>query len=240
MLNYYSGKASIMGIERLRDNIEGPGIRSLVLFDYCPLHCEYCLNKMLLESGIKKEFTVEELYDILCIDDPYFEVSDGGVTFGGGEPALQSRFIRDFHNLTNGKWSIMIETSLNVSQEHIKLLAPLVSRFIVDVKDMDFDRYCDYVGTDNSMVHLNLDWLVTNGYASKIYARVPLIPGYNTEKDVESSVAALNELGIKNIETFEYVQTHKRQEPVLLMGSPYIDTPEETEQSEDDEREEKV
>lgn len=235
-----------MGIERLRDNVDGPGIRSLVLFDSCPLHCEYCLNKMMLESGIKKEFTVEELYDILQIDDPYFEISDGGVTFGGGEPALQSRFIEEFYKFTDGEWNIMLETSLNVPLKHIQRLAPFVKRFYVDVKDMDFDRYCDYVGTDNSEVYVNLDWLVKNGYSSKIFARVPLIPEYNSEEDVASSVAVLKELGIENIETFEYVQTHKRHDPEILMGIPELPerfglmgdlTPEGLTQIEDDERE---
>ncbi len=44
--------ASIMGVERLRNNVDGPGIRTLVLFDSCPLNCDYCLNRLLMESGI--------------------------------------------------------------------------------------------------------------------------------------------------------------------------------------------
>ena len=57
-----------MGFERLRENVDGPGIRTLVLLGGCPLHCEYCLNKMLLRSGIQKAFTPDELYDILMVD----------------------------------------------------------------------------------------------------------------------------------------------------------------------------
>ena len=71
-----------MGIERLRDNVDD-GIRSLVLFDSCPMKCEYCINKMLMQSGIKRRFTAKALFDTLGIDAPYFQVSGGGITFGG-------------------------------------------------------------------------------------------------------------------------------------------------------------
>lgn len=212
--------ASIMGIERLRDNVDGPGIRTLVLFNTCPLQCKYCLNKMMLESGIRKEFTARELYGILSIDDPYFELTEGGATFGGGEPALQSRFIEEFHELAGGTWNIMLETSLNVQLRHIQRLAPIVKRFYVDVKDMDPGIYREYTGRDNSKVYSNLEWLVTNGYASKVTARVPRIPEFNTEEDVASSIRKLKESGISDIETFEYIQTrkHHSKDDIVLMG----------------------
>ena len=211
--------ASIMGIERLRENVDGPGIRTLVLFDTCPLHCEYCLNKMMLKSGIKKDFTVEKLYEILQVDDPYYEISDGGVTFGGGEPALQSRFIEDFYNLTEGEMSIILETSLHVPLEHVQKLGPIVDRFYVDVKDMNPEIYCDYTHEYNYFLLTNLEWLANNGYASKVVARVPLIPDFNTEEDQAKSVAILKEMGFET-ETFTYIQTHKPHEPIMLMGIP--------------------
>ena len=106
--------AKVMGIQRLRDNIDGPGIRSLVLFNTCPLECEYCLNKMMMRSGIEREFTPEQLYDARLVDTTYFEISEGGVTFGGGEPALQVDFIEKFAEIVKDQWSIILETSLNV------------------------------------------------------------------------------------------------------------------------------
>ena len=213
--------ASIMGIERLRDNVDGPGIRTLVLFDSCPLNCEYCINKMMLKSGIKKDFSVEELYDLLRIDDPYYEISDGGVTFGGGEPALQSQFIENFYNLTEGRMSIILETSLSIPLEHVQKLAPIVDRFYVDVKDMNPEIYSDYTHEYNHFLLTNLEWLAKNGYASKVIARVPLIPEFNTEEDQAKSVKELKEMGFE-VETFKYVQTHKPLEPIMLMGVPEL------------------
>ena len=211
-----------MGFERLRENVDGPGIRTLVLLGGCPLHCEYCLNKLLLRSGIQKEFTPDELYDILMVDSSYFKVTGGGITFGGGEPALHSRFIRDFHELCkeiDDELDIRLETSLNVPLEHIQLLAPFVSKFYVDVKDMNPEIYCDYTHEYNHFVYTNLEWLSKNGYAPKVLCRVPLIPEFNTEGNQAESVRALHEMGFET-ETFTYIKTHDPYQEIVTMGIP--------------------
>lgn len=211
-----------MGFERLRENVDGPGLRTLVLFAGCPLHCEYCLNKMLLRSGIQKDFTPEELYNILMVDSYYFKISDGGITFGGGEPALQSRFIRDFHQMCkdmDDEMDIRMETSLNVPLEHIQMLAPLVSKFYVDIKDMDPEIYCDYTHEYNYFVYTNLEWLSKNGYASKVLCRVPLIPDFNAEGNRAESLKVLHEMGFET-ETFTYIKTHEPYPEIMTMGIP--------------------
>ncbi|MBR0500912.1 MAG: radical SAM protein [Bacteroidales bacterium] len=216
--------APIMGIERLRDNVDGPGIRTLVLFDSCPLNCDYCLNKLVMSSGIKKDFTVEELYNLLQVDDPYFDISQGGITFGGGEPALQSRFIEDFYEYIGGDWSIMLETSLNVPLEHIQRLAVFVDRFYVDIKDMNPQIYLDYTRRDGSMAYTALEWLAKNGYADNVIVRIPLIPNYNTEEDQAASIKVITEMGLK-AESFKYIETHEPYEPHMTMGLPNIEWP---------------
>ena len=214
--------ASVIGIERLRENIDGPGLRTLVLLSGCPLHCEYCLNKMLLESGIQKDFTPEELHDVLSIDSPYYRISDGGVTFGGGEPALHSKFIKEFYEVATkygDELDVRIETSLNVPLKHIQLLAPFVSKFYVDIKDMNTEIYCDYTHDFNCDVLDNLKWLSKNGYTQKVLARVPLIPEFNTEEDREESIKILHEMGFET-EKFEYIKTREPFQMVHTMGIP--------------------
>ena len=237
--------ASIMGFERLRENTDGPGLRTLVLFAGCPLHCEYCLNKMLLKSGIQKDFTPEELYDILMIDSSYFKVSGGGITFGGGEPAMQSRFIKAFDVFCreiDEAMDIRLETSLNVPLEHIQLLAPFISKFYVDIKDMNPEIYCDYTHEYNHFVYTNLEWLSKNGYASKVLARVPLIPEFNTAGNQAESLRVLHEMGFET-ETFEYIKTHEPFQEIVTMGIPELPDdlmgdlkPNDNDMLEDDER----
>lgn len=87
--------AKIFKISRVRDT-DGPGIRTLAGFCGCPLDCAYCLNKEALLSGEGEWYTPEELLDEVRMDDIYFQSTGGGVTFSGGEPALQSEFIVRF------------------------------------------------------------------------------------------------------------------------------------------------
>lgn len=218
--------AKVMGIQRLRDNIDGPGIRSLVLFNTCPLECEYCLNKMMMRSGIEREFTPEHLYEALLVDTTYFEISEGGVTFGGGEPALQVDFIEKFAEIVKDRWSIILETSLNVPWQNVMRLASFVDYFIVDIKDMNPSIYYEYTQHPGFQAYDNLEWLVRNGHASKIRVRVPLIPDYNTEEDQAASIEKLKAMGVE-VEPFTYIKTRKREEPLELAGVPSLpDDPE--------------
>ena len=211
--------ASIMGIERLRENLDGPGFRTLVLFDSCPLQCRYCLNMAAMKSGIKRSFTPGELINTIMCDSPYYYVSNGGVTFGGGEPALQSDFIDAFYRLTNGEWGIVLETSLNIPLEHIKKLAPIVEQFYVDIKSMNPFLYESYTSCKGDLAYSNLQWLVDNGYSAKTIVRVPLIPDINTENEQAESVEMLEAMGLKT-ERFQYVQT--REAFNALAGTPSL------------------
>lgn len=84
----------IMGISRLRMGTDGIGITTLVTFYGCPLNCVYCLNPQCRDKNtVRAEYSPVELMKIIKIDDIYFRMTDGGVTFGGGEPLLYSNFI---------------------------------------------------------------------------------------------------------------------------------------------------
>ena len=88
----------IFGISRLRMGVDGSGITTLVTFMGCPLHCKYCLNRFCHELVFYEDsvtprkdvvlISPQELYDKVKIDSLYFQVSGGGLCFGGGEPAL--------------------------------------------------------------------------------------------------------------------------------------------------------
>ena len=71
--------------------VDGPGIRTVIFLSGCLLRCKYCHNP---EMWIKSEpnYTPEELANRIIRNKTYFK-KDGGVTFSGGEPLLQSDFI---------------------------------------------------------------------------------------------------------------------------------------------------
>lgn len=203
--NLFSRRAPILGIERLRIETDGDGITTLVGFYKCPLRCKYCLNQKCHEKPrIYNYLAAEQVYMKVSIDNIYFQSSGGGITFGGGEPLLYPEYIIDFKKYSNPSWQINIETSLNVKLDSLKKLIPIVSSFIVDIKDINPDIYKEYTGASNRLLVRNLEYLSALGLQDRVYIRIPLIKGFNSTEDQENSEVYLRKLGYANFERFEY------------------------------------
>jgi pyruvate formate lyase activating enzyme len=205
-------KAPLIGICRHRLSVDGKGVTTLVAFHGCTLHCRYCLNaRCLRPDGVLREVTTGELLDEVSIDNLYFVATNGGVTFGGGEPCLRSLFIKEFAEMMPGEWNIAIETSLNVERHHVERLAEIANQWIVDIKDTNAETYRAYTGRDNRRALDNLKWLLEKpGMAEKITVRLPLIPEYNNADDVKTSRRQLEAIGVTLFDEFQYVI---REEP---------------------------
>lgn len=193
------------GIERLRIDTDGKGVRSLILMADCPLECRYCCNREInkvFPQNVEK--TPLELGSYLHKDGIYFEKTGGGVTFGGGEPLLQADFIVQFGRIYS-MWNIDIETSLNIEWSEVEKLLDIVDVWHIDIKDMDPDIYKAYTGCDNSLVTDNLARLIKLVPAGRLHIRVPEIAGFNTKSDIENSVSRLRAMGFTDIEVFDYI-----------------------------------
>lgn len=197
--------ADIAAISRHRIGIDGDGVTTLVAFMMCPLRCRYCLNPQTLSKEYpSKSYTAKELYDEVRTDELYFLATGGGITFGGGEPLLNPEFIKEFRAICGNDWKINVETSLNVPLKTLRELSGVINSFIVDIKDMNPAIYASYTGKDNTKVLENLKYLASAGLSGSCVVRVPLIPDFNTEKDVESSIEALEALGFTKFDKFTY------------------------------------
>ena len=75
---------------------------------------------------------------------------------------------------------------------------------IVDIKDASPAIYRAYTGGDNARALSNLRLALAMLGAERVLARVPSIPGFNTEKDVENTVAALRGMGVRRLNVFTY------------------------------------
>ena len=190
-------KAPIFAISRLRMGTDGSGITTLVTFMGCPLKCKYCLNQKChepiyetdgktLRKGIMM-LTPQELYDIVKVDNIYIQSTGGGICFGGGEPTLYKDFIVEFKKICGDKWKITLETSLRCSYNTIKDLSPVVDHWIVDIKSMNPFIYEEYTGVMSGILqHLSsIQNLVPQ---EKITVKVPHIPGFNDDEDLDSDI----------------------------------------------------
>lgn len=197
--------APLIGISRHRLSTDGEGVTTLVAFHGCPLRCKYCLNPQSLHSeDIWKHYDCGQLYEEVKQDELYFLATHGGITFGGGEPCLQSDFIDEFRQLCGQEWQLSVETSLNVAQENIEKLVPVVDSYIIDIKDINNTIYQKYTGKNNEKVLHNLQYLIEHGKNEQIIVRTPVIPAYNTENDVDNSIRLLKEMGIIQFDRFTY------------------------------------
>ena len=156
--------------------------------------------------------TTDEVLAELMKDDLYFKATNGGVTFGGGEPLLQSSFIKELIEKIPKEWNVCIETSLAVNFRHIEELIPYVDHWFVDTKDYHneriYDEYTQTKGLHPLMVK-NLLALKDIVGEEKITVRVPYIKGFNNESDVNLSTADLKLNGFTNIDKFDYEITNE-------------------------------
>lgn len=200
----------IMTISRLRMGTDGNGLTTLVTFFDCPLHCKYCANDFchdknsMVYSVPRGSYRPEELVEKLKKDEIYYLMSGGGITFGGGEPLLQSSFIHEACKLMNPKWKKRIETSLNVPWQCVEPILEDIDEWIIDIKDMDRDIYKEYTGADNEKVINNLCRLNDLVDSSKLHIRIPRIPSFNNEEHIQKSVEWIRNVMHVEPEVFHY------------------------------------
>lgn len=203
MKNNEKQKAEIMGINRHRMGTDRKGISTLITFYGCPLNCKYCLNPQCKsESTPCTYIEPNDLVNLLMVDDIYFKSTGGGIVFGGGEPLLNAEYIKEVCDLVPLQWKIRIETSLNVKWDKIELLLSYIDQWIIDIKDSNTEIYKNYTGADNLKVYDNVLRLSHKTGKEKLLIRIPKIPNYNTEKNIQESVKLYSNLG--NIDIFNY------------------------------------
>ena len=100
-------------------------------------HCiDLCPSDALMLVGYDK--TVEEVVKLVCKDRDFYQRTGGGVTFSGGEPAVQSEFLLQCLEACREQGiQTAIETNGNYPLELTARLSPLLDYVMVDVKHTD-------------------------------------------------------------------------------------------------------
>lgn len=208
--------APVFGISRLRMGTDGPGITTLVTFMGCPLQCKYCLNdfchKPVFEADGKTPakgvslLTPQDLYNKVKIDNLYFGMTGGGICFGGGEPALQWRFIKSFRKICGPEWKITLETCLHYNEYIIKELSKIVDLWIVDIKSMEPIIFEEYTGVKVAPLYSRLKLLRDIVGEEKVVIKIPLIPEFKDERSVKWELSKIKAMGFTHIEQIEYIK----------------------------------
>ncbi len=161
--------------------VDGPGIRTVVFFQGCSLRCKFCHNP---DSWNKEKGTLissEELLKKIIRFRPYFERSGGGVTFSGGEPLLQPKFLFE---LLKGCKEQGIHTCIDTAgvglgdYDEILRYTDLV---LYDVKAIDGEKYRQLCGRDISDTEQFQLSLRKSG--TPVIVRQVIMPDYNDGED---------------------------------------------------------
>lgn len=141
---------------------------------------EVCPTKAIELSG--KSMSVAEIMNEIEKERVFFDQSGGGVTFSGGEPLLQSKFLIELLDEC-GKRGIhrAVDTAGLANTEIIQTVAKRTDLFLYDLKLMDSERHRKWVGVSNEKILENLKLLAETG--EKIIIRIPLIGGVNDDAE---------------------------------------------------------
>ena len=92
-----------------------------------------------------------------------------------------------------------------IPTEQLFKAAEVIDHFYVDIKDSNPEIYKKYTGTDGaSLVIQHIALLLRKVGPDKITVRVPLIPDFNTDNDLDKTIELLKKIGIQNFDRFKY------------------------------------
>lgn len=185
--------------------LDGPGIRSVVFLQGCPLRCLYCHNP---ESWIgEKGLPVESSYIIERILRNSAFISDGGgVTISGGEPTFQIDFLKEILSRLKAEGiHTAVDTSGYVTLEDVQKIEKFTDLFIIDIKHMDCQSCEKLTGKSNRRALELIEYL--NSINKDVWIRCVMVPSLT---DNEEHIIKLSQYVKKfdNITRFEILPYH--------------------------------
>lgn len=177
---------------------------------YCGECVEHCYAGSMTIVG--RFMTVNEVMDEVERDRHFYETSNGGVTFSGGEPTMQSEFLIECLRESQRRGlHTAIETCAMTTPETFQNVLEHTDLVLTDIKHMDSDQHKALTGAPNEQILLNIANAAAMG--KKLRIRVPLIPGCNDSVDnIEATAKFVSSLG-SAVESLDILPYHRLGEP---------------------------
>ncbi len=144
--------------------------------------CGQCVQACYADARqlVGRRYGLAEVLESLERDSDFYAQSGGGVTFSGGEPLMQGRFLLALLQAARAAgWHTALDTCGYAAWELVEQVRPYVDLFLYDLKLIDPLRHRQATGVSNRRILDNLGRLSALGHA--IILRLPLIPGINTD-----------------------------------------------------------
>ncbi len=184
---------------------EGPGIRLVLFLQGCNFRCAYCHNPDTIEKTGGKDYSAEQIINLLEEQRPYF-TSGGGLSISGGEPLLQTKKLLPlFESVKKLGFNTVLDTNGSIWTPESKKLLAMADLVIFDIKHLDGKKHRELTGASNLAVLENIEEYDRLG--KPFWVRYVLVPGLTDKKE------DLEKLGVfcanlKNLECLEILPYH--------------------------------
>jgi pyruvate formate lyase activating enzyme len=195
--------------------------------DACGACAEVCPASALEVIG--RGWTPEALFAEVRKDTVFYETSDGGVTFSGGEPMAQADFLLTLARLCHeAGLHVALDTCGVAPWARYESALPLVDLVLYDLKLYDRDRHKASTGTDNARILENARRIAAAG--KSMWIRTPIIPGHTEDP---ANIAALGDFIAAELPTVQrwdllaytnlgQPKYHRLDRPYALEGTPLL------------------
>lgn len=185
--------------------VDGPGMRSVVFLQGCPLRCAYCHNPDTWEFSEGTRTEAGEVFSRLLRFAPYWK-RGGGVTVSGGEPLSQPEFVKALFSMLHERG---IHTALDTSGAGDLLAVREVLKetdlVLADVKflsEREYKSFC-HGSFEKTKAFLSL----TAELGIPLWIRHVAVPGLTAN---EAYLRAVKEFAgsLPNLERLEFLPFH--------------------------------
>ncbi len=187
--------------------VDGPGTRLTVFLNGCPLRCVYCHNPDTFKMRDGKPIHAEDIEKLMMRYRAVFKASNGGVTFSGGEPAMQPAFLARLLRFakSNGIHTT-IDTSGYLGSNISDQMLSDIDLVLLDVKSGNLETYKKLTSVDLAPTVEFGDRLAAAD--KRVWVRFVLVPGWSDDADNIREVAEIVKMW-PNVERVELLPFHQ-------------------------------
>jgi pyruvate formate lyase activating enzyme len=165
-----------------------------------------------------RRMTVSEVVREIEKDLIFWDESGGGVTFSGGEPLAQPRFLELLLDACRERRiHTVVETCGLAKQDVVLGLSEKASLILYDLKTLDPLKHKKYTGVPNDSILANLEALAERN--KPVVVRYPIIPEINDDSEnVRQMAALLSRLHLQQIHLLPYHESGTEKYRRLNLG----------------------
>jgi pyruvate formate lyase activating enzyme len=151
-----------------------------------------------------EDLTIAEVLKEVLKDITFYNCSNGGITFSGGEPLYQPEYAYSLAKAIKMNYlNLSIETSGYAKWQEIERILMQMDEILYDIKMMDSEKHRQFTGVQNQLILENAE--KSSKLGIKMIIRVPLIGGVNdSEENIRDTANFANSIGVKELHLLPY------------------------------------